>query len=71
MDHAERYIARLTPRLGLDFIAPARALMTEDIRIDLKNLYGFAFREHPQIPVTDGRLEKLSTVVNNQIRQLL
>ena len=45
--------------------------MTEDIRSDLKNLYGFAFREHPQIPVTDGRLEKLSTVVNNQIRQLL
>lgn len=71
LDHAERYIARLTPRLGSDFIAPARALMTEDIRSDLKNLYGFAFREHPQIPVIDGRLEKLSTVVNNQIRQLL
>lgn len=71
LDHAERYIARLTPRLGSDFIAPARALMTEDIRSDLKNLYDFAFREHPQIPVTDGRLEKLSTVVNNQIRQLL
>lgn len=71
LNHAERYIARLTPRLGSDFIVVARALMTDKIRNDLKNLYGFAFREHPQIPVADNRLEKLSGVVNGQIRQLI
>ncbi|WP_270913903.1 HipA protein [Allofournierella sp. CML151] len=71
LEHAERYIARLTPRLGSDFIVVARALMTDKIRNDLKNLYGFAFREHPQIPVADNRLEKLSSVVNGQIQQLI
>ena len=71
LEHAERYIARLTPRLGSDFIVVAKALMTDEIRNDLKNLYGFAFQEHPQIPVADNRLEKLSGIVNGQIRQLI
>lgn len=71
LSHAERYITRLTPRLGSDFIIVAKALMTDEIRNDLKNLYSFAFQEHPQIPVTDNRLEKLSSVVNGQIRQLI
>ena len=71
LSHAERYITRLTPRLGSDFIIVAKALMTDEIRNDLKNLYGFAFQEHPQIPVADNRLEKLSGVVNGQIRQLI
>ena len=71
LDHAERYITHLTPRLGSDFIVVAKALMTDEIRNDLKNLYGFAFREHPQIPVADNRLEKLSDVVNGQIQQLI
>ncbi len=71
LDHAERYIAHLAPRLGSDFIIVAKALMTDEIRNDLKNLYGFAFREHPKIPVTDNRLEKLNGVVNGQIRQLI
>ncbi len=71
LDHAERYISRLTPRLGSDFIVVAKALMTDEIRNDLKNLYGFAFREHPQIPVADNRLERLSQVVNRQIHRLI
>ena len=71
LNHAERYIAHLTPRLGSDFIIVAKALMTDEIRNDLKNLYGFAFREHPHIPVANNRLEKLSGVVNGQIRQLI
>ena len=71
LNHAERYITRLTPRFGSDFIIVAKALMTDEIHNDLKNLYGFAFREHPQIPVADNRLEKLSDVVNGQIQQLI
>ena len=51
LDHAERYIPRLTPRLGTDFVIAARALLTDAIRSDLVNLQGFAFRQHPNIPV--------------------
>ena len=49
--HAERYIPRLTPRLGTDFVIAARALLTDTIRSDLVNLQGFVFRQHPNIPV--------------------
>lgn len=71
LDQAEQYAAHLAPRFGSDFIVVAKALMTDDIRSDLKNLRGFAFREHPQIPVEDQRLEKLDRVVNGQIQKLL
>ena len=49
--NAERYIPRLVPRLGTDFVVEARALLTDAIRSDLVNLQGFAFRQHPDIPV--------------------
>ena len=71
LDHAERYISRLTPRLGTDFVIAARALLTDAIRSDLVNLQGFTFRQHPDIPVEGERLEKLSCVVNGQIRKIL
>ena len=69
--HAERYIPRLAPRLGTDFVVAARALLTDAIRSDLVNLQGFAFRQHPDIPVEGERLEMLSRVVNGQIRKIL
>ena len=71
LDQADRYLPHLTPRLGSDFLVVAKALMTDAIRNDLKNLSGFAFREHPQIAVEGRRLEKLSCVVNRQIQKLL
>lgn len=71
LDHAERYISRLTPRLGTDFVIAARALLTDAIRSDLVNLQGFVFKQHPDIPVEGERLEKLSRVVNGQIRKIL
>ncbi len=69
--HAERYIPRLAPRLGRDFVIAARALLTDAIRSDLVNLQGFAFRQHPDIPVEGDWLEKLSHMVNGQIRKIL
>ena len=71
LDHAERYIPRLTPRLGRDFVVATRALLTDAIRSDLMNLQGFVFRQQPDIPVEGERLEKLSRVVNGQIRKIL
>ena len=44
LDHAERYIPRLVPRLGTDFVIAARALLTDAICSYLVNLQGFAFR---------------------------
>ena len=69
--YAERYIPRLTPRLGRDFVVATRALLTDAIRSDLMNLQGFVFRQQPDIPVEGERLEKLSRVVNGQIRKIL
>ena len=69
-DHG-RDKTRLTPRLGTDFVIAARALLNDAIRSDLVNLQGFAFRQHPDIPVEGERLEKLSYVVNGQIRKIL
>ena len=70
LDHTERYIAHLTPRLGSYFIVVTKIFITDEIRNDLKKRYGFSFREHPQIPVADNQLEKLIGVVNRQIQQL-
>ena len=71
LDHAERYIASLTPRLGSDFIVIAKSLVTGVVPGGRGIINGFAIQEHPQIPVADNRLEKLSGVVNGQIRQLI
>lgn len=71
LTHAERYIPRLVPRFGTDFVVAARALLTDAIRSDLVNLQGFVFRQHPDIPVEGDRLEKLSRVVNEQIRKII
>ncbi|MDR3767669.1 MAG: hypothetical protein Q3Y08_11665 [Butyricicoccus sp.] len=71
LDHAERYLPYLAPRLGTDFVTVAKGLMTDEIRNDLKNLKGFQFAEHPTIQVEDHRLDKLSSTVNEQICKLI
>lgn len=65
------YIRRQTPRLGTDFIAAGRGLMTDTIRSDLKNLQGFEFVETDGIHVEGPRLPLLSGIVNRQIKKLL
>lgn len=71
LSHPEWYISRQVPRLGSDFIATGRGLMTDAIRSDLKNLYGFHFVEPDNIPIEGDRLTHLSDIVNRQIKKLL
>ena len=63
-----RYCA---PRLGSDFIATARGLLTDAIRSDLKNLKGFRFKAHPRILLEAERLDRLNTIVQFQLDKIL
>lgn len=59
------------PKLGGDFIALAKELMTPRMRIKLNNMYGFKFKKHTRHNLPEWRLEELSKIVNYQIRMIL
>ena len=67
----EWYLRHCKPRLGTDFRLTARGLLTEDIRKDLLRLEGFVFHQHPSIRAEQERLDALSVITQNQIRQIL
>ena len=71
LENPEWYIRQCRPRIGTDFILTAKGLMTDSIRNDLKNMAGFFFRQHETIRVDELRLQRLSAVVNEQIRRIL
>ena len=64
-------IHHCAPRLGSDFIATARGLLTDVIRSDLKNLKGFRFEAHPSILLEAERLDRLNTIVQFQLDKIL
>ena len=57
--------------LGEDFLITARALMTPEIRSDLKNMIGFQFSQHKRIAAPQERLDALSEIINRQIKAIL
>ena len=65
------YVRNAIPRLGNDFNIVASQLLTPAIRSDLKNLSGFKFEQHPEIEVSQQRLDNLSRLVNSQIDLIL
>ena len=65
------YIDHCRPKLGRDFIITARGLMTDEIRADLEKLKDFQFENHPRIPISENRLELLSSLVQRQISLIL
>ncbi len=65
------YIAHCRPKLGRDFIITARGLMTDEIRADLEKLIDFRFANHPEISISEKRLELLSALVQRQVKQIL
>lgn len=71
LKNIDRYLKKIKPAVGSDFIATARGLLTDEIRRDLINLKGFAFGQHPEIAVDNERLELLSGIVNRQINAIL
>lgn len=64
-------IRHCAPRLGTDFIATARGLLTDPIREDLLALRTFRFVPHPDIPIGPARLDRLSRIVQAQLEQIL
>lgn len=71
LEKPDWYIGQCRPRIGADFILTARGLMTDSIRNDLINMAGFSFRQHDAIRTNSLRLQRLSAVVNGQIRRIL
>ena len=71
LEHPDWYLQRCKPMLGKDFLITARALMTPEIRSDLKNLLGFRFSKHDRITAPQERLDALSEIVNRQIEAIL
>ena len=48
-----------------------RGLMTDEIRADLEKLTDFQFENHPRIPISESRLELLSSLVQRQVNTIL
>lgn len=71
LKNVEWCIRRCSPRLGSDFIATARGLLTDSIRGDLQNLRTFCFANHPEIPIDPARLERLSRIIQHQLEKIL
>ena len=71
LKNTEWCIQHCSPRLGVDFVATARGLMTDAIRSDLENLQNFYFEQHPNIPAPQERLDRLTKIVQRQLREIL
>lgn len=71
LKNTEWCLRHCSPRLGVDFIATARGLMTDAIRSDLENLRGFCFAQHPKFPAPQERLDRLTEIVQRQIKEIL
>ena len=71
LNNTDWCIRHCSPRLGTDFIATARGLLTDAIRSDLKNLSGFRFVQHPEISTEQERLDRLTRVVHRQLERIL
>ena len=71
LENTEWSIRHCSPRLGVDFIATARGLMTDAIRSDLKNLQDFRFKQHSSIPAPQEQLDRLTAIVQHQLREIL
>ena len=57
--------------MGGDFIKTAQAMLTDDLRAELKNMAGFRFKEPENIDVPKDRLDALSKIFNLQLNKIL
>ena len=71
LERTDWCIGTCRPRIGTDFIAAARGLLTEEIRRDLSEMRDFSFEQHPGIRADENRLSLLSRVVRRQTERIL
>ncbi len=62
------YVDHCRPKLGRDFIVTAKGLLTDSIRADLEALRDFRFANHPIHPISEHRLELLTSLVQCQLK---
>lgn len=71
MKDREWSLGHCAPRLGTDFIATAKGLLTEPLKKEFKDLRDFSFRQHPQISAPQERLDALTGIVHYQLERIL
>lgn len=64
-------VSKCEPRIGGDFIKTAQAMLTDELRAELKNMVGFSFQEPKDIDVPKDRLDALSKIFNLQLNKIL
>lgn len=64
-------IGTCKPRIGTDFVATARGMLTPEICRDVEELREFSFRQHSEIRADQVRLDALSAVVRSQAERIL
>lgn len=64
-------IGTCKPRIGTDFIATARGMLTPEIRRDVEKLWDFSFQQHSKIKAEQDRLDALTDVVRRQAERIL
>lgn len=65
------YLASRPTQIGEDFNEIANALLTPEIRSDLKNLRGFKFEKNGEFDLPENRLEQLNKLIDRQIDGIL
>lgn len=71
LQQMEWCISTCRPRLGVDFIATAKGMLTEEIRADLEPLREFQFAQHKVVSIDQKRLALLSSIVRYQVNTIL
>lgn len=70
-ENLDMYLASRPTQIGDDFNEIAHALLTDDIKADLKNLRGFQFEQNGEYNLPQQRLECLNKVLDRQIDGIL
>lgn len=70
-ENLDVYLASRPTQIGEDFNEIAHALLTPEIRNDLKNLRGFEFQRNDEFNLPEERLQKLNKLVDQQIDGIL
>ena len=70
-ENAEEYLKMIEPKIGDDFVALAKSLLTSDIRADLINMHGFHFEYLSDERFTVERLNMIEKIMTQQIARIL
>ena len=70
-NHLEKYLSMKGPRIGDDFLIPARYCLTPETRKVLIRLKDFEFTRHPKYNLPEWRLQCLERLIQKTVREIL